>query len=116
MQFCFSFNYYDSKTTAIQNDASAVADLGEGAQGAWATPLFLDQTEAQRAEKSFWRPFFFQSDRPTQYQEMHPMLKEKKGEGPIEFPRFLITSGFVTQSAAVRCSGSHSRPKCFHRL
>ena len=59
MQFCFSFNYYDSKTTAIQNDASAVADLGEGAQGAWATPLFLDQTEAQRAEKSFWRPFFF---------------------------------------------------------
>ena len=44
------------------------------------------------------------------------MLKEKKGEGPIEFPRFLITSGFVTQSAAVRCSGSHSRPKCFQRL
>ena len=30
MQFCFSFNYYDSKTTAIQHDAFVVADLGEG--------------------------------------------------------------------------------------
>ena len=64
MQFCFSFNYYDSKTTAIQNDAFAVADLGEGAQGGPGNPLFLDQTEAQRAEKSFWRLFFF-SIRPT---------------------------------------------------
>ena len=31
---------------------TAVADLGEGS----GPPLFLDQTEARRAEKNFWRP------------------------------------------------------------
>lgn len=55
MQFCFSFNYYDSKTTAIQHDAFAVADLLEGPGGP-GTPLFLDQTEAGTAEKFFWGP------------------------------------------------------------
>ena len=33
MQFCFSFNYYDSKTTAVQHDTFAVADLGRGPGG-----------------------------------------------------------------------------------
>ena len=32
----------------------SVADPGEGTGGA--APLFLDQTEAWRAEKTFWRP------------------------------------------------------------
>ena len=32
----------------------AVADLREGARGARASPLFLDQSEARRAEKLFF--------------------------------------------------------------
>ena len=36
---------------------SAVADPSGGGPGGSATPLFLDQTEARRAEKIFfWRP------------------------------------------------------------
>ena len=33
----------------------SVADAGEG-PGGGLPPLFLDQTEAWRAEKTFWRP------------------------------------------------------------
>ena len=36
---------------------SAVADPGEGPGGPGSPPLFLDQTEAQRAEKNFF-PLF----------------------------------------------------------
>ena len=32
----------------------------------------------------FWVFFFFQSDRPTQYQETHSTLNEKKGDGLID--------------------------------
>ena len=34
--------------------------------------------------------FFFQSDRPTQYQETHPTLNEKKGDGLIKIVQNLI--------------------------
>ena len=34
----------------------AMADLGEGPGGTAPTPLFLDQTEARRAGKSFSKP------------------------------------------------------------
>ena len=65
--------------------------------------------------------FFFQSDRPTQYQEMHSTLNEKKkrGDGLIEFPRFLITSGFVTESTAVMSAALvliQDPSACFKRL
>lgn len=40
MQFCFSFNYYDGKTIAIQHDAFAVADLGEAPRGPGHPPYF----------------------------------------------------------------------------
>ena len=34
--------------------------------------------------------FFFQSDRPTQYQETHPTLNEKNGDGLIKIVQNLI--------------------------
>ena len=42
---CFATPFFNYNTT--------VADPGEGAEGPVA-PLFLDQTEARRAEKKFW--------------------------------------------------------------
>ena len=42
---CFATPFFNYSTT--------VADPGEGAEGP-APPLFLDQTEATRAEKNFW--------------------------------------------------------------
>ena len=45
------------KKLLMSNSSSdKVADLGESPRGPAPPALFLDQTEAQRAEKKFWRP------------------------------------------------------------
>ena len=50
MQFCFSFNYYDSNTTAIQHDTFAVTDPGEGP----GTPLIFKPKWNPKGQKNFF--------------------------------------------------------------
>ena len=45
---------WDQKRPPINRGVCKVADPGEGPGGARPPPLFLDQTEARRAEKIFW--------------------------------------------------------------
>ena len=46
---------YDAGYLTLSTSSVAVADPGEGTGGASSPPLFLDQTEARRAETIFFR-------------------------------------------------------------